>query len=123
VATIPPFLLALAEFGPGRALLVVVCITVVNLGLENIVMPRMVGARLSITPTVSVVSFVFWTWLLGAGGALLALFLTMLLITILDSFERTRWIAGVLTTEVSPAPADSATPSPIPAAVDGQIPA
>jgi predicted PurR-regulated permease PerM len=97
LASVPPVLLALAEFGLERALLVIVGITVVNTTLENVVMPRMVGTSLSIAPTVVLVSFFFWTWLLGGSGALLAVFLTMLVIAVLDSFERTRWIAAVMT--------------------------
>jgi predicted PurR-regulated permease PerM len=97
LASIPPVLLAFAEYGLGRALLVVVGITVINLMLENIVMPRMVGTSLSITPTVVLISFFLWTGLLGGSGALLSVFLTMLLMLILDSFERTRWLASVMT--------------------------
>jgi AI-2 transport protein TqsA len=52
IATIPPTFLALAEFGPTRALLVVLGITVINIGLENIVFPRMVGKGLSMPATV-----------------------------------------------------------------------
>jgi predicted PurR-regulated permease PerM len=97
LASIPPVLLALAEYGLGRALVVVVAITVINLLLENVVMPRMVGTSLSVAPTVVLVSFFFWTGLLGGSGALLSVFLTILVMVIFDSFERTRWLASVMT--------------------------
>ena len=97
LASVPPVLLALMEFGLGRALLVVVGITVINLMLENVVMPRLVGTSLSIAPTVVLVSFFVWTGLLGASGALLSVFMTILLLVVLDSFERTRWLAAVMT--------------------------
>ena len=38
-----------------------------------------------------------WTGLLGPSGALLSVFMTILLLVILDSFDRTRWLAGVMT--------------------------
>lgn len=111
LASVPPFLLALAEFGLGRALLVVVGIAVINLTLENIAMPRMVGTSLSITPTVTLISFFLWTGLLGGSGALLSVFLTMLLMVILDSFDRTRWLAAVMT-EGDAGTADETKPVP-----------
>jgi AI-2 transport protein TqsA len=121
LASIPPVLLALAEFGLPRALLVVVGITVINLMLENVVMPHMVGTSLSITPTVVLVSFFFWTGLLGGSGALLSVFMTMLVIVVLDSFELTRWIAGVMT-ESSSDTVDAAAPIPTDAAtIDGKL--
>jgi predicted PurR-regulated permease PerM len=49
------------------------------------------------SPTFVLVSFFFWTWLLGAPGALLAVFLSALLIVVLDSYERTRWLAAAMT--------------------------
>jgi predicted PurR-regulated permease PerM len=103
-----PRLLALAEFGPGRALLVVVLITVINLSLENIVMPRVMGRGLSLSPLIVFVSFFFWTWLIGPPGALLSMFLTLLTVVILDSSEETRWIAEAMTG----APAQAAPGAP-----------
>jgi predicted PurR-regulated permease PerM len=123
LASVPPVLLALAEFGLGRALLVMVGITVINLTLENIVMPRMVGTNLSIAPTVVLVSFFLWTGLLGGSGALLSVFLTMLLMVILDSFERTRWLAAVMTQGGADS-VGAAEPVPTGAApIDGKTPA
>jgi AI-2 transport protein TqsA len=122
LASVPPVLLALAEFGLGRALLVVVGITVINLMLENVVMPRMVGTSLSIAPTVVLVSFFVWTGLLGASGALLSVFMTILVLVVLDSFERTRWLAAVMT-EGGEDTVDAVEPVPPGAAVDEQMPA
>jgi AI-2 transport protein TqsA len=99
IATIPPTFLALAEFGPGRALLVVVGITVINVGLENTVFPRMVGKSLSLPTTVVFLSFFLWLSLLGAPGALLAVFLTVLVLLALDSYAETRWLAQTFTPE------------------------
>jgi predicted PurR-regulated permease PerM len=96
VASAPPVLLALAEHGVERALLVIVGITMINLTLENVVMPRMIGSSLSLTPTFVLVSFFLWIWLLGASGALLAVFLSTLMIVVLDSYERTRWLAAAM---------------------------
>lgn len=118
VASIPPVVLALAEYGLGRALLVVVGITVVNLALENVIFPRMVGKGLSLSTTVVFLSFFVWSGLLGAAGALLAMFLTVLVLLLLDSYDETRWLARLLTPERAgddSAPAGSAAPGAPPA--------
>jgi AI-2 transport protein TqsA len=96
VASVPPVLLALAEYGPERAILVIAGVTVVNAVLENLVMPRLVGSSLHIAPGVVFLSFFFWALLLGPSGALLASFLTVLSIALLDSYESTRWLARMM---------------------------
>ena len=96
VASVPPVLLALAEYGPERAMLVIAGVTVVNAVLENLVMPRLVGSSLHIAPGVVFLSVFFWALLLGPSGALLASFLTVLAIVLLDSYESTRWMARMM---------------------------
>jgi predicted PurR-regulated permease PerM len=93
VASVPPVVLALAEFGLGRALLVIGLITVVNVLLENVIMPRMVGKGLSMPAVLVFLSFFFWNFLLGATGALLSPFLTSLTLMLVDSFPASRWLA------------------------------
>jgi predicted PurR-regulated permease PerM len=122
LASVPPVLLALMEYGLGRALVVVVGITTINLMLENVVMPRMVGTSLSIASTVVLVSFFVWTGLLGASGALLSVFMTMLVLVILDSFESTRWLAAVMSQGGADL-VDVVEPAPAGAPVDAQTPA
>jgi predicted PurR-regulated permease PerM len=97
LASAPPVLLALAEYGVERALVVIVGITIVNVSLENLVMPRLVGTSLRMAPSVVFLSFFFWAWLLGPSGALLAAFLSVITIIILDSYESTYWLAELMT--------------------------
>lgn len=96
VATAPAVLLALAEFGFGRALLVVAGVVVVNMLAENVLSPTLMGRGLSLSPTIVFLSFIFWAWLLGPPGAFLALPLTLFVAVMLETFPETRWIAGVM---------------------------
>jgi AI-2 transport protein TqsA len=96
LAAAPPVLLALAEFGVGRALLVIAGVTVVNILAENVLSPVMMSRGLSISPTVVFLSFVFWAWLLGGPGAFLALPMTLFVAVMLDTFPETRWLANVV---------------------------
>lgn len=114
VAAAPPVVLALAEFGIGRALLVIIGITVVNMVLENVVMPGVVGKGVGTPPAVVFISFFAWTALLGAAGALLAVFLTDLVRLTLASFPDTRWLASLISSTPVTSPTTQPNPPPVP---------
>ena len=71
-ALIPPALLALLEHGWQRALIVVVGWWLVNLVGDNVIKPRFFVKGLDISFTNIVFSVVFWSWVLGPAGAILA---------------------------------------------------
>jgi predicted PurR-regulated permease PerM len=96
LALAPAVLLALAEFGLGRALIVIVGVTVINILAENVLSPMIMSRGLSISPTVVFLSFVFWAWLLGGPGAFLALPITLFVAVMLDTFPETRWLANLV---------------------------
>ena len=124
VASVPPVLLAFALHGLGAALLVIACITLVNFTVENLVMPRLVGTSLRMAPSVVFISFFFWTWLLGPSGALLAAFLTVLVIVLLDSYERTQWLANLMSgAELEPAEVAAVSTAPEAVVPDASAPA
>jgi predicted PurR-regulated permease PerM len=96
LAGIPAVLLALAEFGIDKALLVIAGLTVVNVAAENLLAPTLMGRGLNVSPTVVFLSFTFWFWLLGAPGAFLAMPLTIFVALMLDTYPETRWLANVI---------------------------
>ncbi len=64
IAALPPALLALAESGPWWAVLAFLGVLLINMGIENIVAPAMMGQGLNLTPAVALASLVFWAWVL-----------------------------------------------------------
>lgn len=96
LATAPAVLLALAEFGLTRALLVIAGVTVANVLAENVLSPMLMSRGLNLSPTALFLCFALWTWLLGAAGAFLAVPLTILSVLMLDTFPGTRWLAAVM---------------------------
>lgn len=96
LALIPPTLLAYSLFGLPTAAVVFIGYAIINGTAANIISPRVLGKGLSISPLVVFVSVFVWAWLLGGIGAILAVPLTMLILVILDSFEGTRWLAGLM---------------------------
>jgi predicted PurR-regulated permease PerM len=95
-ALIPPVLLAYAMYGLQTALIVFAGYVIINGGVQNFVQPKMMGDRLRISPVVVFVSLFVWTFLLGGIGALLAVPLTLLVLTVLDNFEITKPAAELM---------------------------
>src|ERR671913_677408 len=98
LAVTPAVVLALAEFGVSRAVLVIVGVVVINVLAENVLSPMMMGRGLNISPTVVFLSFIFWAWLLGGPGAFLALPITLFVAVMFGTFPETRWLASLMGT-------------------------
>jgi predicted PurR-regulated permease PerM len=72
IALVPPALLALLEHGWQSALIVVVGWWIVNLIGDNVIKPRFFVKGLDISFTTIVFAVVFWSFVLGPAGAILA---------------------------------------------------
>jgi AI-2 transport protein TqsA len=96
IAMVPPAAMALVEYGFTRSLIVVVAYVIINFVVDNGIKPRFVGAQVDLSPLVVVLSLVFWGWLLGPMGALVAVPLTIGLKFFLMSFEESLWIAHLM---------------------------
>ena len=96
IALAPPALLALVEYGFTRALIVVAGYWVINFVVDNVFKPRFVGESLDLSPLVVVMSLVFWGWLLGPMGALVAVPLSIGMKFFFESFEDSLWIARMM---------------------------
>lgn len=57
---------------------------VLHLVMENLVTPAIMGRRLEINPFIVFVAIIFWTWMWGAVGAMLALPLCLIAMTIFE---------------------------------------
>ena len=95
LAVTPAVVLALAEFGVTRAVLVIVGEIVINVLAEDVLSPVMMGRGLNISPTIVFLSFISWAWLLGGPSAFLALPITLFVAVMLDIFPETRWLASL----------------------------
>jgi predicted PurR-regulated permease PerM len=96
IALTPPTLLALVQFGFGRAIAVLAGYVVINFLVDNVIKPRFVGSRLDLSPLVVVLSLLFWGWLIGPMGALAAVPLSIGARFLFESFEESRWIAHLM---------------------------
>lgn len=79
IAGIFPVLFAFAQKDPGTALIVAGGLLVIEQVMGNFVDPRLLGQRLSVSPLVILASLLFWSWIWGIAGALIAVPMTVLL--------------------------------------------
>ncbi|MEM9079617.1 MAG: AI-2E family transporter [Verrucomicrobiota bacterium] len=99
IAGIPPTILALILFGWPQALAVATGYTAINVFLGNFVEPMMMGSRFGISTLVVILSVLFWGWIWGPAGMLLAVPLTMLMKVSMLNSEDFRWLAVAISKE------------------------
>ncbi|MDI5978150.1 AI-2E family transporter [Amycolatopsis magusensis] len=97
LGVVPPALLGLLSGGWGTTLAVVLVYLVLNFVLQSLVQPRYVGDAVGLSTVLTFVSLVFWAWVLGPLGALLAVPATLLVLAVLvDIDPRAGWAAALL---------------------------
>jgi predicted PurR-regulated permease PerM len=97
VGIIPPTLYARIQFGDWTMPLVVFSgFVVLQIAISNVIYPMLQGRGMSMPPVVIIVALLFWGWIWGAVGALLAVPLTAALIIVCQQFESTKPIAKLL---------------------------
>jgi AI-2 transport protein TqsA len=96
MAAIPAVGFVLLEQDFTQALWAGLAYVVVNIVLGSIVEPRVLGEGLGLSGIVVLVSLVFWGWVLGPIGMLLAVPLTMTAKIVFEASEETRWLAELM---------------------------
>jgi len=96
IASAPAILLGLIQFGFGHAVFVSMGFLAVNTVFGNIIEPNLLGRRLGLSTLVVILSLIFWGWVWGPVGALLAVPLTMVVKIMLENTSDLRWIAILL---------------------------
>jgi predicted PurR-regulated permease PerM len=74
----------------------------INIGIGNILEPKVMGQGLGLSPAIILISLVFWGWVLGPIGMLLSVPLTMSIKIGLEGLEETRGIALILSSKPPP---------------------
>ncbi|MGB6219920.1 MAG: AI-2E family transporter [Haloferula sp.] len=93
IAGLPPTVLALLVSGPTEAVAVMGGYVLINTFLGNFIEPMLMGRRFGLSTLVVLLSVLFWGWLWGPIGMLLAVPLTMMVKVVLDNSDEFRWIA------------------------------
>jgi AI-2 transport protein TqsA len=100
IAGLAPTILALLLKGPADAVVVGGGYFLINTFLGNFLEPMLMGRRFGLSTLVVVMSVMFWGWLWGPIGMLLAVPLTMMVKVVLDNNDEFRWIAVAIGQDV-----------------------
>ncbi len=87
MALVPPTLLTLLMFGWRRALVVACGLVATNLFVDNVITPRIMKA-VDVSFLTITLSMVFWGFLLGPAGAIVAIPLTLSLRRFIERLQR-----------------------------------
>jgi len=99
IAGIPPTILAVLAYDLPRGLIIVAGYGCINIFIGNVVEPSLMGRRFGLSTLVVIVSVLFWGWLWGPVGMLLAVPLTMIIKVALDHSYEFHWLAVAMTSE------------------------
>jgi AI-2 transport protein TqsA len=100
LGVMPPALLGLLAGGWGELIAIVIVYSLLNFVVQTLIQPRFVGDSVGLSMTVTFIALLFWGWVLGALGALLAIPLTLLVKALLvDVDPRGHWLDTLLREE------------------------
>ncbi len=93
----PPAFLAFFEGGWQLSVWVIVVYFAINTIVQSVIQPKIVGDAVGLSATLTFVSLIFWGWVMGALGALLAVPMTLLTKALLiDADPGARWVAPLI---------------------------
>jgi AI-2 transport protein TqsA len=100
LGVMPPALLGLLAGGWSELIAIVVVYSLLNFVVQTLIQPRFIGDSVGLSMTVTFIALLFWSWVLGALGALLAIPLTLLVKALLvDVDPHGHWLDTLLREE------------------------
>jgi len=106
IGLIPPAILALLDDGFGKMVLVIVIYSALNLVIQSGIQPKVVGDAVGLSTTLTFVSLVFWAFIIGPVGAILAVPLSLLVRALLvDADPSTGWLVPLIANRDAEEPA------------------
>jgi predicted PurR-regulated permease PerM len=96
IACIPAIIIGFILHGIGTAIVILVLGIILNATMDNAVTPRIYGKGLNLPVLLVFTSFLFWSWVFGFVGALLAIPATLLVKALLQGRQETRFLVVLL---------------------------
>ena len=96
IAAVPAVLLAFVQGGMPLAASILLGYMLVNVVVSYFIEPRVMGRSIGLSASVVMLSLIFWGWVLGPVGMILAVPLTVTLKLVLAGSVDTRWLATLL---------------------------
>lgn len=99
ISAVGPAILALIQFGPLRALVVLGGFAVIEQVVGGFLEPRLQGRAMKVSPFVLLASMIFWAWMWGIIGAVLAVPITVTFVVACSQIDSLRPLAALLGSE------------------------
>ena len=100
IGLVPPALLALLDGGLEEMIIVILAYVLTNFVVQSLIQPKVVGDALGLTATLSFLSLIFWAFILGPLGAILALPMTLFIKAVfIDADPSKAWLQPILSGE------------------------
>jgi AI-2 transport protein TqsA len=113
IGLIPPTIVALLDHGPQTALAVVVIYCVLNIVIQSVIQPRVVGSTVGLSATLSFLSLIVWSTILGGVGAFLAVPASLFVKALFVDVDPDRgWLTPLLSSSAETGPPDIPATSP-----------
>lgn len=97
LAIVFPFLLSLLQFDTLlQPVVALILMGAIQVSMGNVIEPRMMAFSLNLSPLLVLVSLIFWGWLWGFAGMLLAVPLTATIKIILENIETFRPVSVMM---------------------------
>jgi len=105
VSLVPPLAGALLQFStPGPYIVIILTILFLHIVSMNLLIPKFIATRVSIGPVAATVGILFWGWLWGVMGLLLAVPLTALVKLVADLHPSLGHLSNMLALNLRPMP-------------------
>ena len=89
ISTLLPWLLALLQFNdPVQPIIVLVLLASIQVTMGNVIEPRLMAFRMNLSPLLVLLSLIFWGWLWGIWGMVLAVPLTATIKIVMENIEQ-----------------------------------
>ena len=99
VAAIPPVIMALLMGGWGDAFIITGCYIAINFTIGNGIEPIFLGKQFGIATSVVLLAVLFWGWVWGPVGMLLAVPIMVLVKLALENSQDLSWVATIISDE------------------------
>ncbi len=99
IACLPAVIIAFILYGLGTAVVILILVIILNAAMDNAVTPRIYGKGLNLPILLVFLSFLFWSWVFGFLGALLAIPATLFVKTLLQGRQETHFLVVLLSGE------------------------
>ncbi len=98
VASIPPVLVALVQFYPSYmpAVITALVLLPIQVTIGNFITPKVMGARLNLSPVGVLISLLFWSLIWGVVGALISTIIAAIIKIICENIPSLNFISVMM---------------------------